>query len=99
MYLFASLDKHFDEGFGAVADSFQDAAMARRVACRIGAWRICSSEAPHEVLSVCTESFFDVKLRSSRPRWASPKATCWPEPCRASNSASSKRGSSCTVTS
>lgn len=26
MYLFAPLDKHFDNGFGAVADSFQDAA-------------------------------------------------------------------------
>lgn len=28
MYLFAPLDKHYDKGFGAVADSFQDAAMA-----------------------------------------------------------------------
>ena len=28
MYLFAPLDKHFDKGFGAVADSFQDAAVA-----------------------------------------------------------------------
>lgn len=27
MYLFAPIDKHFDKGFGAVADSFQDAAM------------------------------------------------------------------------
>lgn len=27
MYLFAPLDKHFDKGFGAVADSFQDAAI------------------------------------------------------------------------
>lgn len=28
MYLFAPLDKHYDKGFGAVADSFQDAARA-----------------------------------------------------------------------
>ncbi|MFZ6775068.1 hypothetical protein ACO0LB_20415 [Undibacterium sp. SXout7W] len=28
MYLFAPLDKHFDKGFGAVGDSFQDAATA-----------------------------------------------------------------------
>lgn len=28
MYLFAPLDKHYDKGFGAVADSFQDAGTA-----------------------------------------------------------------------
>ncbi|MBY0571734.1 MAG: hypothetical protein K2P61_10645 [Burkholderiaceae bacterium] len=28
MYLFAPLDEHYDKGFGAVADSFQDAATA-----------------------------------------------------------------------